>query len=66
MKLFIINIDSVDGSFYCYGAWHKNRLMDFLSRYDHEGSSLSINVRENKKEIEHIEGNEEVYRYLKS
>jgi hypothetical protein len=41
--LYKITIDAVDGErFYVAGGPDKAELLDFLSRYDHEGSTVTL------------------------
>lgn len=67
MNQLKVHIDAVDGdTFYTAGtlAGNKNILLQFLEKYDHEGSSISLEIWRDG-EVFDERFNEKVYEYLR-
>lgn len=65
--IFKLNISCVDGeTFYSMGSNSREQLFKFLERYDHEGSSVSLDIFDlvNDNPVDTLENPDEIYNFL--
>lgn len=61
-----LSICCVDGSVEIIQSSDPKRLFDYLRERDHEGSSVSMVIRDTPEQTRHIEDPEQVYRELEA